>query len=192
MPRGAHGTARRWLAYAAAASLWTGCQSSAHAPTRARSTAESDVPAPKPPVEPFEPLEAFAGMTVTHSLRTAHPIGAFGAVLRVNNDAAGYGTRGRGAMPEGAVVIESISAKADPEQRPDVHYVMRKRAVGYFAEGGDWEYAVTDAAGLPKAWGRLQLCARCHAEASREFLFEPSRGPAAAGTLGTQNVQGRD
>lgn len=156
--------------------LAIGC--GATAPVPARKQREIPRPAPtEPGLPPFDGLDGLAAMSTSHTLRTAHPIGAYSAAVRVGRGAEGYGTRGRGPMPEGAVIVESLAVKGDPTQDPLVHYVMRKRGPGFFEEGGDWEYAVADGEGTVQARGRLKLCARCHAEAPREFLFEPARGP---------------
>ncbi len=108
-------------------------------------------------------------------LKTMHPIGDLEATLRTNEGASGYGKRGRGPMPEGAIIIESLSA--EPGSAALTHYVMRRREQGFFPEGGDWDYAVVDRDGTIQAEGRLTLCARCHAEAAREHLFEPLGPP---------------
>ena len=171
----------RALAWMAAATLAFGCASAA--PVRSRSGHDTPRPSAEQPALPrFDGLDDLADMTTTHALRTAHPIGPYAAVLRVGRGADGYGARGRSPMPEGAVIVESLSRTGDPTRDTETHYVMRKREPGYFAEGGDWEYAVADAEGTVQARGRLKLCARCHAEAPREFLFEPPRGPDAGGT----------
>lgn len=50
-------------------------------------------------------------------------------------------------------------------------FVMTKREKGYFPSGGDWEYMVVDETGKVQARGKLERCARCHAEAQRGFVF---------------------
>jgi hypothetical protein len=114
-------------------------------------------------------------MPAVGQLRTVHPIGDLEATLRTNEAGAGYGKRGRGPMPEGAIVVESLSA--EPGSIALTHYIMRKREPGFFAAGGDWEYAVVDRDGSVQAEGKLTLCARCHAEAPRDHLFEPLGPP---------------
>jgi hypothetical protein len=48
---------------------------------------------------------------------------------------------------------------------------MAKRDAGFYAEGGDWEFVVLDAAGRLEDRGKLALCARCHAEATADWVF---------------------
>ncbi|HEY3595760.1 MAG TPA: hypothetical protein VGL13_17860 [Polyangiaceae bacterium] len=50
-----------------------------------------------------------------------------------------------------------------------------KREKGFFPEGDDWEYVVTDASFLIEDRGSLALCARCHAEAMADDTFALSR-----------------
>jgi len=123
------------------------------------------------PKKPFPELAELAGMAVVGELRSSHPVGDLEAVIHANGGAAGYGKRGRAPITEGALLVESLSSERGG--LPHLHYVMRRRAPGYFAAGGDWEYAVVGPDGLVEAQGRLGLCARCHAEAQRDFLFEP-------------------
>ena len=50
-------------------------------------------------------------------------------------------------------------------------FAMVKRDPGFFPEGGDWEYVVTDSEGWIEDRGALALCARCHAEAKADWVF---------------------
>ncbi len=50
-------------------------------------------------------------------------------------------------------------------------FAMEKREDGYFLEGGNWEYVVVGREGMVEARGRLEMCARCHAEAPVDFVF---------------------
>jgi hypothetical protein len=50
-------------------------------------------------------------------------------------------------------------------------FAMLKRDPGFFPEGGDWEYVVTDSEGWVEDRGALVLCARCHAEAKADWAF---------------------
>ena len=127
------------------------------------------------PKQPFPELAEIASMQVVGELRSSHPVGELEAVIHANDGAAGYGKRGRGPMAEGALLVESLSTERGAV--PHLHYVMRRRAPGYFPAGGDWEFAVVNADGRVEAEGRLRLCARCHAEAQRDFLFEPIAPP---------------
>jgi hypothetical protein len=140
-----------------------------HAPDAA--DAPSAASAPEAPKAPFADLAAIPSMAIVGELRSSHPVGDLEAVIRANASAAGYGKRGRAPMKEGALLIESLSNERGGA--PSLQYGMRKREPGYFPDGGDWEYVVIDAQGKVDASGKLPLCARCHAEAQREHLFEP-------------------
>lgn len=78
-------------------------------------------------------------------------------------------------FPEDAIVALTIPAPTragEPARRsPPAAVVMRKRAKGYFPEGGDWEYATLSAEGGTLESGRLSACARCHAEAPGSWYF---------------------
>jgi hypothetical protein len=54
---------------------------------------------------------------------------------------------------------------------PGPIFSMLKRDPGFFPEGGDWEYLVTDSEGWIEDRGPLALCARCHAEAKADWVF---------------------
>jgi hypothetical protein len=58
-------------------------------------------------------------------------------------------------------------------------FAMRKREPGFFTAGGDWEYLAIERDGLIVASGKLDACARCHADAAAGFVF-PRYRPAAA------------
>ncbi len=57
---------------------------------------------------------------------------------------------------------------------PDGLFAMVKREPGYFPSGGDWEWVVVRADGNVLALGRLETCARCHADAAADFVFPRS------------------
>lgn len=119
----------------------------------------------------FAELGSFAAVS---KLRTAHPLGDRAAVVKVDPSAAAYGKPGRGTMPVGAMVVEELSV--EPDGPPLLFYVMEKQPAGFYAEGGDWSYSVVSADGMFRATGKLTLCARCHAEAPKDFLFEHVAG----------------
>ncbi len=124
----------------------------------------------------FPRFAELASLREVSRLRSAHPVGDLAAVVKVDRLAEPrYGKTGQGAMPEGAMIAEALGP--DPEGPPVLFYVMERRAPGYFPEGGDWEYAVVAPDGTTKAGGKLALCARCHAEAHREHLFERAAKP---------------
>lgn len=119
----------------------------------------------------FAEIQSFAAMS---KLRTSHPLGDRAATVRVDASAAGYGKPGRAPMPIGAMVVEELAT--EPDGPPLLYYVMEKQPAGFYAEGGDWSYSVVSSDGMFRASGKLTLCARCHAEAPRDFLFEHVAG----------------
>ncbi len=102
---------------------------------------------------------------------TAHPIGPAFASIRTNDLAAAYGTRGRAPFAPGARLVESIAP--DAESPATLHYAMTREPDDARPGTGGWRYEVIDATGTVQAEGALPLCARCHAEAAREWVFEP-------------------
>ncbi len=145
-----------------------GCASE---PRDHRTQAEKErVETREPPPETWDGFASIPSLEVAGEVRSAHPSGDFVATIQVNQAAAGYGTKSREPMAPGAVVVASLRANVGAEVAS--YYVMERRAPGYFPEGGDWAYFVIDRAGKLEAGGKLKLCARCHAEAPREHLFE--------------------
>ncbi len=71
-------------------------------------------------------------------------------------------------MPKGTVLVQSHRQHGGNEVGM---FVMEKRQEGYFPGGGDWEYAVIGRDGRIEARGKLESCARCHAEAEVDFVF---------------------
>lgn len=171
--RASHGLGAFWLGLALA-----GCAGASQNPGRAEPEAEGwdqdAAPTAEAPAAPSRPLPGFEELLAWPErvrVPTGHPGGARRAVLRVSPRAEGYGRRGRAAFSPDATLVASLhSSDGAP---PIAHYLMRKREPGYFPEGGDWEYAVVAPDGKVQAEGRLALCARCHAEATREHVFEP-------------------
>jgi hypothetical protein len=139
---------------------------------------EATTTAPSRPLPGFDELVAW---TELGRVPTGHPGGARRAALRTSPEASGYGRRGRAPFAPHAVIVASLhSSDGAPAL---AHYLMRKREPGYFPEGGDWEYAVVSPEGRVLAEGRLVLCARCHAEATREHVFEPLTTSSPGGQL---------
>lgn len=122
------------------------------------------------PLGPFSRFAEIQGLAEVSKLRSGHPVGNLAGVVKVDDKASGYGQRGRGAFPPGALVVEALGP--DPDTEPTLFYVMEKRESGFFPLGGDWQYSVVGVTGKLEADGKLELCARCHAEAPRDYLFE--------------------
>jgi hypothetical protein len=70
-------------------------------------------------------------------------------------------------FPPGALLVEM---HREPSSAGPI-FAMLKRDAGFFPEGGDWEYVVTDSQGWIEDRGALALCARCHAEAKADWVF---------------------
>jgi hypothetical protein len=122
------------------------------------------------PLGQFKRFGEIDALPAVSKLRSGHPVGSLAGVVKVDAAAGGYGQRGRGPFPVGALVVESLGP--DPDGPANLFYVMEKREVGFFPLGGDWQYSVVSASGALEAQGKLALCARCHAEAPRDHLFE--------------------
>jgi hypothetical protein len=135
-------------------------------------------PDPEPPAKHWDAFASLDRLKVVGETRSEHPAGDYVASIRVNGAAGGYGTKGRERLPEGALVVEALAPESNTP--PTVYYAMLRMGTGYFPDGGDWAYFVVGSDGRIQAEGRLKLCARCHAEAPREHLFEVFRGPATA------------
>ena len=125
---------------------------------------------PAPPKRRID-LAALASLPVVDRRPTAHPIGPAFASIRTNDLAAAYGTRGRAPFAPGARLVESIAP--DAESPATLHYAMIREPDDATPGTGGWRYEVIDASGTVQAEGALPLCARCHAEAAREWVFEP-------------------
>jgi len=98
-----------------------------------------------------------------------HFAGRWKAETRTNDIAAPIyaNLRPSSRFPAGALLVQihRDSTASGPI------FAMQKRDAGFFPEGGDWEYVVTDSAGWIEDRGTLALCARCHAEAKADFTF---------------------
>jgi len=70
-------------------------------------------------------------------------------------------------FPVGSLLVE---VHRDPSAGGPI-FAMVKRDPGFFPEGGDWEYVVTDSEGWIEDRGAMALCARCHAEAKADWVF---------------------
>lgn len=100
-----------------------------------------------------------------------HFAGRWKAEARVNASAeAPYATLvASSRFPGGALVVQM---HRDPGSgSPGPIFAMLKRDAGFFPEGGDWEYVVTDSEGWIEDRGALPFCARCHAEAKADWVF---------------------
>jgi len=76
-------------------------------------------------------------------------------------------------LPPGATLVERLLEPGGTA--PAAYFVMVKRAPGFDAAGGDWEYLIIAPSGKIEQRGILPLCARCHAEAPHDRLFGGAR-----------------
>jgi hypothetical protein len=160
---------------AALAVMLIGCASE---PRDHRTHAERErVETPEPPPESWSGFASLPTLRVAGEVRSAHPAGDFMATIQVNEAAGTYGTKSRPPLAPGATVVAALRTAVGTDV--STYYVMERRAPGYFPEGGDWAYFVVDPTGKVEAGGKLKLCARCHAEAPREHLFESLRAATA-------------
>ncbi len=101
-----------------------------------------------------------------------HGTGELNAELRANDTAAAAIENlqpGR-QMPAGSLLVLLHTQRGT--SNADEAFVMEKRSAGYWPGNGDWDYAVADARGVLQSRGKLELCARCHAEAPADFVFK--------------------
>ncbi len=100
------------------------------------------------------------------------PHAGYSVVVRVSPGAAAA-FRAGGPLPAGAAVVKEKYADELASGPLYGYAVMVKREVGFYPEGGDWEYAfVALEPERAESRGRMAGCAACHAAAQgRDFLF---------------------
>jgi hypothetical protein len=104
-------------------------------------------------------------------LSRGHFAGRWRAQVSANEAASqAYVTLSRATrFSPGATLVKTHIEK--DSGAPGPVFVMLKRDAGYFPQGGDWEYLVTDKDGWIEDRGPLVLCARCHAEGNADSVF---------------------
>lgn len=135
--------------------------------------APDHVAAPSSGAEPsltFTRQNELASLRAYPEFQSAHPVRFRWATPRVSAAFERYGERPPSPPPAGALLVQTL--REAPGSSPVELWVMEKRETGFFPEGGDFLYAVLREDGTVKTAGRLQLCARCHAEAPADFLFQ--------------------
>jgi hypothetical protein len=78
--------------------------------------------------------------------------------------------------PSNRLPVGSVLVQRHTQRQGGVDFglfAMQKREAGYFPAGGDWEFVVVGRDGRVEARGKLESCARCHAEAPVDFVFAP-------------------
>lgn len=120
--------------------------------------------------ERFGELGSLQPLTGTIASR-GHGTGEWLAQVRANAAAAtAVSALARGAsMPAGSLLVQLHTDKRTGS--PSEGFFMEKREPGYFPAGGDWDWGVIGADGLVEHRGKLEFCARCHAEAAADFVF---------------------
>lgn len=172
----------RSLALAASIASLTACASDppARAPTGDGGWVDRSTPAPSPgPARPAVAsrwdlaAQLAAARPAVARVRSSHLTGELEAEVLASS-AGTYPRLGPSSrLPVGATLIERLLAPGSSE--PAAYFAMVKRAPGYDAAGGDWEYLVVSPSGQIEQRGALPLCARCHAEAPHDHLFGRGR-----------------
>jgi len=100
-----------------------------------------------------------------------HFAGRWTAVIAVNETALPtYTHLARSSrFASGSLLVKRHTSTSSAAPGPT--FAMAKRDAGFYADGGDWEFVVLDAAGRLEDRGKLALCARCHAEATADWVF---------------------
>ena len=98
-----------------------------------------------------------------------HGTGAWDAELRANPEARTSLEGGGKEMKVGSVFVQNHVRRGSGENVG--RFMMVKRESGYYRSGGNWEYVVIERDGRVAARGRLEMCARCHAESETDFVF---------------------
>ncbi len=100
-----------------------------------------------------------------------HFAGRWKAQVLVNAPASPIytGLRSSARFPAGAVLVKQHTDKQSGAPGP--LFAMVKHEAGYFPDGGDWEFVVTDSNGWIEDRGPLAMCARCHAEGNADWVF---------------------
>jgi hypothetical protein len=98
-----------------------------------------------------------------------HFAGRWKAETRMNKDAAAAYAHLVSSMrfPGGSLLVQT---HRDASTNGPI-FAMVKHDAGYFPDGADWEFVVTDSQGWIEDRGALALCARCHAEAPADGVF---------------------
>jgi hypothetical protein len=107
--------------------------------------------------KPFLSRGHFAGRWIAEVLVTPTASDTYAGLTRSSHFATG------------AVLAKKHTEK--DSHAPGPIFVMIKHDPGYFPEGGDWEYLVTDPEGWIEDRGAIASCARCHAEATSNWVF---------------------
>ncbi len=120
--------------------------------------------------ERFDDLATFQSMGAPFVSR-GHFAGKWKAEVRANPAASEvYGRLARSSQFQAGSVLVKKHMEKD-SGAPGPIFAMVKHKPGYFRDGGDWEYVVTDAQGWVEDRGPLVACARCHAEATADWGF---------------------
>jgi hypothetical protein len=137
------------------------------------------VDASSPTPSPHATARSGARWDLADQLRTARPAGRRAWSEHLGGELEGevlaspgttYPPRGPASqVAVGTTLIERLFHPGAAQ--PQTYFVMIKRAPGYDAPGGDWEYLVVSPDGHVEEPSPLPLCARCHAEAPHDHLF---------------------
>ncbi len=94
----------------------------------------------------------------------------FDVDVYVNAAAKTAWTSGAHEYPVGSVLVKDQFDHAVAGRAAGV-LVMEKREAGYDPEGGDWRWLVLGLNGGIEREGKIDACARCHADATGDHVF---------------------
>ena len=94
----------------------------------------------------------------------------FDVDVYVNAPAKTAWESGAHEYPVGAVLVKDQFDHGFADRAAGV-LVMEKRAAGYDPEGGDWRWLVLGLNGGIEREGKIDACARCHADATGDHVF---------------------
>jgi hypothetical protein len=101
------------------------------------------------------------------------------------NEGGRAGWDGAGEWADGAMLVEEAIERTAKGDRAAGLLVMEKK-------GGTWRFVVIDAGGHVVEWARDKVCASCHADAPRDFVFhlDATAAPAASASAATKRDGG--
>ncbi|HET6979021.1 MAG TPA: cytochrome P460 family protein [Pyrinomonadaceae bacterium] len=79
------------------------------------------------------------------------------------------------SFPEGSVIVKEKFMSQDPDHKPVLYTLMKKRERGYNPEVGNWEFSVVGPDGKQvQETGRLENCESCHkGQSDSDFVYRP-------------------
>jgi hypothetical protein len=139
-------------------------------PRPASSIRAEPQPSSLPKWERFEELGKLQPIAASFGSR-GHGTGEWLAQVRASAPAASAMPKlvPGASMPQGSLLVQLHTDKRTGAASDGLF--MEKREAGYFPAGGDWDWGVIGSDGLVQHRGKLEFCARCHAEAAVDYVF---------------------